>query len=362
VLSWTEAGASWVPNELVGCVLKDAAIPNKFWLIASNTATVLTLSGFFRPGFSINASGTPTGGAGTIYGPIAGNNFGAFTEPSRSLQQMNDLWSNFFNGFGDLVMPPVTIILLDDTTGLITQGDGYVHQPGTLYIGRQISPLFGTYVPTPGTRRAVVKMCGGGAGGGGVAASGGAAFFGAAGGGGSSGVYFEKNFYFGGADITGGAAAVGAGGAGGVGGSAGSVGGDTTITIQATVYTAKGGGGGHKGVHAGDGAFATGTAFIQFAHGGIPQAGSSAGDFIKADHGGTGCAPGTILTSPALGGSGGGGMSGIGGRGGDFNENGVDGSGNGAGGGGASSYPAGAQPAFNGGAGTEGLIIIDEYR
>lgn len=210
---------------------------------------------------------------------------------------------------------------------------------GYIYVGTQRFTASGTYTPTPNTRVVRVRMTGGGGGGGG--AQGGNA----CGGGGASGVYWEKVINPA-AAITGGAVTIGAAGAAGsTGGGNGGTGGDTSVVIQTVTYTAKGGLGG-TGMLTPAGTFA--------ALGGQVQAGSSAGDVVLQ---GTG-SPSTFINGSFYY-AGNGGSNPLGGGGGTgaltTSAAGKVGTGFGAGGGG------GQGAAQAGGAGTAGVVIIEEY-
>lgn len=228
---------------------------------------------------------------------------------------------------------------------------------GTL-LGRQVFTASGTYTPTAGTRMVRVRMVAGGGGGGGVQVTAGAY---AAAGGGASGVYWEK-LIDPGALVTGGAVAIGAAGAAGSNtGGTGGTGGDTTVVIQGTTYTAKGGLGGV-------GNSGTNINVIIGAAGGAVGAGSSAGDIAFGQDGERSTLRQEVLTTGLVAGwsgEGGSGPFGAGGRkvaSGFAGVPGLAGVGNGAGGSGA----AGVDDGFGGGAevggvGTIGLIIIEEY-
>lgn len=230
------------------------------------------------------------------------------------------------------------------TQAFITASDGSLTQvsavPTGTFLGRQIFTAGGTYTPTVGTKKVRVRMAGGGGGVGGGGTQMGV------GGGGWSGTFLEK-FIDPGATITGGTVTIGAAGAAGAsGGGNGGTGGDTAVTIQATTYTAKGGAGG---------LFAAPTNGTTDTN--IPAyvTGSTAGDFNVAGPPDRGMTIATdAFMAPGRGGSnplGGGGFSGN-------NTAGVVGTGYGAGGSGGSNYLTANQP---GGAGTAGLIVIDEY-
>lgn len=341
--SLTDAAATWTVNELTSCILKDSA--GNWWWIASNTATALSLAFGWPNGGTPYGSATltnPIAGAYNIYGPVANNNFGAYAEPSRSLERQADLWDAYFSGAGHLVMP--------DKTHISLTGDAYVQQAGTLFLGTQKFTANGTYTPTTGTRRVKVRLCGGGGGGSGVSASptGGR---GACGSGGASGVYVEAGFT--GAPITGGAVVVGAAGTGGAssGAETGGTGGDSSIVINGTTVTAKGGLGGQAGGQD------LGPPAAR--RGGLSQAGSyGSADVNHCDLGAPGILAGNAGDSLTLGGNGGSGRLGVGGAG---SEQGAGGAGSwfGAGGGGASNWQDAS--GYTGGAGAQGVVFVDEY-
>lgn len=222
-----------------------------------------------------------------------------------------------------------------------------------LYLGRQVLKTGSTspYTPTTGTKAIMLRMVGGGGAGGG--AVGGASSL-DAGSGGGSGAYIEK-WLDPGTTITGGAFSIGAGGTGVTGGT-GNNGGDTTITIQGTLFTAKGGSGGNS--------MGTGSV-ARPAYPWGPQAGSgtnAAGTFASAPmdfEGGGNSEPGLrFSTSFGNAGCGGSNPLGVGGLGfvvGATNGNAGRGYGSGGSGSGATTTST------TGGAGTAGLIIIDEY-
>jgi hypothetical protein len=218
-------------------------------------------------------------------------------------------------------------------------------------IGRQVFDVAGpfTYVPTLGTRKAIVRGDGGGGGGGGMDTT---ALANAAGSsGGNSGIAIEveitapPNTL-----LTGGPGVVGAGGPGGVGSSAGTDGGTSTLVIGGVSLVAPGGFGGNSGGHG-----FTPPAFVDSS---TPVTSPSVVDYQAADLGEAGLA--VNATSAIRGGDGGSGDYGIGGKGAFVAGDGFDASGNGAGGGGAAQSQASAI-VRTGGAGTDGLWIIEDY-
>lgn len=209
------------------------------------------------------------------------------------------------------------------------------------YVGRQVlSATSGTYTPSTGVRGAIVRMTGPGGGGGGAA--GGANI--AVGAGGNSGQWVETHVGFAGSTITGGAFACPAGGAGGnTSGTSGATPSDTTLVINGSTLTAKGGVGG-------PGLTSTAPPFVWPASVGTV---STTGDYNGYTLGGTGIAS---SAGSGQGGNGGSGPYGGGGLG-TFAATGGNATGFGAGGGGAGAQATGKA----GGSGSGGLIIIDEY-
>ena len=216
---------------------------------------------------------------------------------------------------------------------------------GRILLNRQVISATGTYTPTAGTNRVWLREVGGGGGGGGVANSSAAqAAVGAGGAGGS----FVEVYIDPAAAVTGGAATIGAAGAAGANtGAAGGAGGDTSVVINGTTYTAKGGAGG--------GFIAT--SVLGLAGGGGFVTGSSAGDFA------TGQQPGSdgFVLSGAIATAGDGGSSPMGAGGTGANVQGAGQAGHGFGAGGAGAVSINAAGAAAGGAGTAGLIDIWEF-
>lgn len=237
------------------------------------------------------------------------------------------------------------VVMSFDDGGAYTSGTSSSHA----FLGRQLFSASGTYTPTAGCNRVIIRMVGAGGGGGGVANSAGSQT--AVGGGGASGDYLEKFIDPGAGNypLVGGAVTIGAAGTAGANtGAAGGTGGNTTVVIAGVTYTAKGGTGG---------SFTGSSASAQVCAGGASQGGSSTGDVtVPAEPG----IPGSTQ-SGTLGTSGAGGNSpiGSGGAGKIAQGAGTAGAGAGAGGSGALSINAGG--AVAGGAGTAGYLVIDEY-
>src|SRR5574338_573235 len=217
--------------------------------------------------------------------------------------------------------------------------DGYV------LIGRQIFTSGGTYTPTSGAVAVRVRMTGGGGGGGGIGAVGSG---GGGGAGGNSGSYFEK-WIDPGASVTGGTVTIGAGGSAGSSGNGGP-GGDTSIVVNGTTYTAKGGNGG-------TGSFTRAGNLMCMP--GSANGASSSGDVVFFGPG----SPGFAFQADGpvqwwYGGAGGSNPLGAGGGVQNNSTDGNSGTGYGAGGGGASN---GSATGKVGAAGTAGIVIIEEY-
>jgi hypothetical protein len=215
------------------------------------------------------------------------------------------------------------------------------------WLGRQILSATGVYTPSLGATKCRIRMVGGGGGGGGVA---GASNSIAVTGGGASGRYLEQYIDNSGVQLPLGVVIIGAAGAAGASGdNAGGNGGDTSATIAAVTYTAKGGQG------------SAGSSAHDFWLGapGIIPAGSSVTDVVAGEQGtmGVGVNNSNIATSIGIGGNGGSNPLGTGGVG-TSNVAGGQGNGWGAGGGGTSNNLAGNDA---GGAGTAGVVIIDEW-
>jgi hypothetical protein len=220
-------------------------------------------------------------------------------------------------------------------------------------IGRQVFDVAssGTYTPTPGTTKAIVRGCGGGGGGGGVGVSSGPNDAAGASGA-NSGTAIEAEIVappntF----LTGGPITVGAGAPGMVGNSSTQTGGDSTLVIGGVTLTAPGGVGGQTG----SGGFLVPNVIPSPP----PNVLAVGVDYQAADQGGYGFAN-TVNNIALQGGTGGSGDYGIGGGGKLGGGNGSNASGNGAGGGGASQR-GGQVVAVNGGAGAPGLWIIEEF-
>jgi hypothetical protein len=213
------------------------------------------------------------------------------------------------------------------------------------FVGTQVLTSGTTYTPTAGTNTIHLTLVGGGAGGGGV--KGAAASSGAGGGGGSGGTCLKTITSVSGTYTY----SIGAGGAGGTGAapSGGTSGGNTTFVNGGTTYTAYGGFGGNAMTSAGT---------LQVKAGGLGGIVSTNGDVNGGGQpGGFG-----ITVTAALCNSGHGGSTAYGGGGVGVNTgstSGLFGSGYGSGGSGAVSITNTNQ---TGGDGTNGVIIVFEYR
>jgi hypothetical protein len=213
------------------------------------------------------------------------------------------------------------------------------------YVNTQVLTTGTTYTSGAGVTKVKIRMVGGGGGGGGVTAA--ASSVGAGGGGGSGG-YLEAVLTV--TPSTGYTIAIGAAGTAGANtGAQGGAGGNTTITIGGSTYTAFGGGGG-AGQATGTtvAASAGGTAAIVSTNGNILNSGGDAGS------------PG-IRISGTSGLSGAGGTSKLGGGGSSLSAAGAGSNATGYGGGGGGGLST-ANTARAGGAGTAGVIIIEEYK
>lgn len=259
-----------------------------------------------------------------------------FNIPTGSSYQINgtNVLTNNTLGTGVLTSSLTTI-------GTCTAGS----VPGA-FIGTQVI-LNGTttYTPTTGTKTVTVVLVGAGGGGGGV--KGAASSSGAAGGGGGGGTCI-KTFGSVSGTYTVAVGALGGGGSG-VTPSNGSLGGNTTFTNGGTTYTAFGGSGGVA---------MTSNSTLQCKAGGAGGVVSTNGD---VNGGGEPGAAGFTVTA-ALCNSGGGGSTPYGGGGVGLNSSsatGTAGTGFGAGGAGAACIANSNQ---TGGAGTNGVIIIYEYK
>lgn len=200
-----------------------------------------------------------------------------------------------------------------------------------------------SFTTAAGTNTARLRMVGGGGGGGGCSSVASAA---SAAGGGGAGGYCEK--VVGVAPNTAYTYAIGAAGVGNSG-AAGSNGGDTTFTVGATTYTAKGGTGA---------VLATATAAVNAYAGGAGGVVGTNGDVNAPGQAGAGGVQFLVATPVVASGAGGSGPYGEGGVGITAVGAGVAGTGNGSGGGGAAT---GASTVRTGGSGTAGLIVVEEY-
>lgn len=207
------------------------------------------------------------------------------------------------------------------------------------FLKRQTFTSSGTYTPTVGARAAFVRLVGGGGGGGGVTNGANVA----AGGGGHSGVYLER-WIESVTQLMGGAVSVGAAGAAGTAGNNGGAGGTTTLSINGITLSASGGPGGVAMTN-GSSATITGTQSLATS--------TSNADLFQQAAGAIGLRMSATDYWPGAGGSspfGAGGVTITAG-------NGVAASGYGSGGGGGASGGSNQ----TGGAGTAGLVVVEEY-
>ena len=206
-------------------------------------------------------------------------------------------------------------------------------------LARQIFTADGTYVPSPGTTKVRVMMCGGGGSGGGAGTAVGVSV----GGGGGAGASLDF-FLDGGGPITGGPVVIGMGGTGiVVGGSPGS---PTSVTINAVVYTAAPGMGGGTAANPPPATIPGGNTLV----------GSSPVGIVSGESGLPGIVDDLLH---GHGGAGAGGGFGIGGNSSIIPGNGLPGSGFGSGGGGA--WATQLTLSFVGGDGAPGIVVIDEF-
>lgn len=214
-------------------------------------------------------------------------------------------------------------------------------QAGGHFIAVQTLTGIGTYAPTTGATRGRVRMCGGGGGGGGVTAGANAT----AAAGGASGVYLDAWIGSGTQQLVGGAFSCGAGGVGGPASTAGgAAGGTTSLTAGGRTLTAPGGGGGSSPANAAS-SFATGG---QLSAGGTPFGAVVARTQMPGGNG-------INISAYNFSGNGGSGPLGAGGQGDAGAHAGAAADGYGAGGAGANGINA------IGGAGSPGVIVIEEY-
>lgn len=210
----------------------------------------------------------------------------------------------------------------------------------------------GTYTPTAGTKKIIVRATG--AGGGGAGASAGGTNTYSVGGGGGGGSYVEAIFSSGFSSVPYSTGVGGAGGNPGVGGGVGSNGGDT---IFGSLITAKGGSGGYMGTvlqsdtsrgNAGGGGF-----------GGDPAVVSGA-ELVLVSMGGAFGSPGYMVSGQ--GGNGGNGAMSLLGYGGFGSSNGEGSPGRGYGSGGGGSLTTTTNTTGRlGGSGAPGIIIVWEF-
>lgn len=201
-----------------------------------------------------------------------------------------------------------------------------------------------SFTTTTQTNSIIARGQAAGGGGGGIAT---ATSAGGGGGGGSAGGYWEKNVAV--TPNTAYTCAVGAKGTGGsAGANNGTAGGDTTLTVGATTYTAKGGPGGIG---------ATAVNGVSINLGGAGPAISTNGD---VNGGGEPGAPGMGLSATVVK-SGQGGTSAFGGAGASAKTQGAGAAAIGFGSGGAGACLINGGASVAGGNGGDGVLIIDEY-
>lgn len=297
--------------------------PGSYIIVADTVANVASAFGH-PPSNYIEITSTPDGQHGAITPSASGAGGAQAYTPATA-----NNW------------PPTAPTTLGAALDTLAKGKGLIN--------RQVISATGTYTPTPGTNRAMVRLVGGGGGGGGVANS--AAAQTAVGGGGASGDYVEAWIDPGNGNypLVGGAATIGAAGTAGVNtGGAGGTGGNTSLVVGGVTLTAKGGTGG---------SFTGSSASAQICAGGASQGGSSAGDILVPAEPGV---PG-FTQSGTLGESGQGGNSFMGSGGASKIAQGAGNAGAGFGAGGSGALSINAGGAVAGGAGSAGLIVVYEY-
>lgn len=278
-------------------------------------------------------SGTTSWGCGSVAINSAGNNVVAK--------------SNGTNLVGSSISDNGTTVSITEPVNVTSQ---------YTWVNRQVLPAAsGTYTPTAGTRGAIVRMCGAGGGGGGSATA--AATSASAGAGGGAGAYIEFRIGFANSTIATATYTNGtAGTAGAAGANAGGTGGDDTFVYNSGTYTAKGATGGA----------ASAATSAELILGGKPQAGTGCSgtcvsiDVTNGNAGGYAWYGGSANFANPVSGAGGSGPFGAGGA--SATGSSVAGSagvGNCSGGSGAATGNNGTQQA--GGAGTGGLIVVDEF-
>lgn len=208
-------------------------------------------------------------------------------------------------------------------------------------IGVQTFTSSGTYTPTPGTNKIVVRVVGGGGSGGSCTAT--SSGQGSAASGGGAGAYAEALLTSGFAGVT---VSIGAGGLpAAIGNNAGNIGGTSSF---GTAVTAPGGTTGY-------GSPALSPPFL---FGGTGTSATPTGGNIVSAPGQTGEQSVALAPNAVVGGIGGSSVFGAGGRGAGWGD-GFAGQGPGAGGGGACGIAS--QTGYRGGAGAAGIVIVTEF-
>lgn len=303
----------------------DTYIPTAGTTLAYTVPVAGNFSRFVGNAVKLVFSATNTGTAATL--DVDG------TGPA-PIKLVDTLGNKIDPGIGTLVINTPATAVWDGTNWLVV-----VEYTSGRLLNTQTFLASGTYTPTPGTTRIIVKGQGAGGAGGGAQATGGAQV--SAGAGGGAGGLGETLLTTGFAGTT---VTIGAGGTGVVG-LPGNAGGATSFGAflllsggSGGVLFAAGVGGGSNGSAGGSGS--GGNIFnATGAPGGSAQGGSGA-SFVFSGTGGSGPygAGGIALVSGSPG---------------------VSGTGRGSGGGGCCNFVS--QPAGAGGAGTNGIIIVYEY-
>ncbi len=283
---------------------------------------------------------TPAGGGGGVTSITAGTGLSGGTITTTGTISMPNVGTAAT--YGSATQVPV---MTTDAQGRVSSVTNTSITASGSLLNRQILTAGTLYTPTAGTNSVILVMVGAGGGGGGVRGT--VSTSGASGGGGAGGLLMVMVTSISGSYSY----SIGAGGIGGAGGvpNNGGIGGNTTFTNGATVYTANGGGGGTA---------MTSSGTLQVAAGGNGGTVSTNGDVNGAGEPGS---PGITISSTG-GVSGNGGSTGYGGGGQCKTTDaalGNSAAGYGAGGAGVM-RTVGANG--QGGNGTTGVIIVYEYR
>jgi hypothetical protein len=301
------------------------------WVSSNLTPTFISTTTFSVPGnntsiFTVNRRIQAVIGAGTVYGYVSASSFGSS-------------------------ITTVTVVLdsgvLDSGLSSILYGqDDPTHSSINPFLNVQVFTSSGTYTPTNGATKILVKAVGGGGGGGGAAVTTGSQT--AAGQGGGAGAYAEVYIPSG---ITAQTVTIGAGGSAGVAGTTnGSAGGTTSF---GALISCPGGTGAQSA-----GATTPPQVYGTPSSSSPPTVTGNAIGLILASGPG-GFSGITMAVSDLVSGAGAGSPFGAGGSAATTNNPGNVGKGYGSGGSGASATGTGGP--FNGGVGNGGCIVVYEY-